>query len=278
MTAQTIASGSPMRAALAFIRRDFLIAASYRTAFAADLIGVLLKVITFYYIGAVFESGASRALAGFGHNYFAFLIIGLALTDFVATSLDTFSTSIRDSQMAGTLEVVLLSPIRLTEMVVYSSLWPYLFTAVRFGAYVGFGWLLFGLPINPQGLPAGFAVLLLTILCFAPLGIMSAAIIMVFKKGAWFQMLISATGVILGGVAYPTSVLPPWASAVSYYLPLTHAVNAMREALLNGRGLAGVAGDVSFLLVFSALLTPLSLWLFSLAVSRTKQLGTLTQY
>ncbi|HEV8396825.1 MAG TPA: hypothetical protein VGQ37_21235, partial [Vicinamibacterales bacterium] len=91
MTAQTIASGSPMRAALAFIRRDFLIAASYRTAFAADLIGVLLKVITFYYIGAVFESGASRALAGFGHNYFAFLIIGLALTDFVATSLDTFS-------------------------------------------------------------------------------------------------------------------------------------------------------------------------------------------
>ena len=267
-----------MRAALAFIRRDFLIAASYRTAFAADLIGVLLKVITFYYIGAVFESGASRALAAFGHNYFAFLIIGLALTDFVATSLDTFSTSIRDSQMAGTLEVVLLSPIRLTEMVVYSSLWPYLFTTVRFGAYVGFGWLLFGLPIDPQGLPAGFAVLLLTILCFAPLGIMSAAIIMVFKKGAWFQMLISATGVILGGVAYPTSVLPGWASAASYYLPLTHAVNAMREALLNGRSLAGVGDDVLFLLVFSALLTPLSLWLFSLAVSRTKQLGTLTQY
>jgi ABC-2 type transport system permease protein len=87
---------------------------------------VLLKVITFYYIGAVFESGRQPALAGFGHNYFAFLIIGLALTDFVATSLDTFSTSIRDSQMAGTLEVVLLSPIRLTEMVVYSSLWPYL--------------------------------------------------------------------------------------------------------------------------------------------------------
>ena len=267
-----------MRAALAFIRRDFLIAASYRTAFAADLIGVLLKVITFYYIGAVFESGASRALAGFGHNYFAFLIIGLALTDFVATSLDTFSTSIRDSQMAGTLEVVLLSPIRLTEMVVYSSLWPYLFTAFRFGAYVGFGWLLFGLPIDPQGLPAALAVLLLTILCFAPLGIISAAIIMVFKKGTWFQMLISATGVILGGVAYPTSVLPPWASAVSYYLPLTHAVNAMREALLNGRGLAGLGSDVAFLLVFAAVFTPLSLWIFSLAVSRTKQLGTLTQY
>jgi ABC-2 type transport system permease protein len=271
-------AGSPARAALAFLRRDFLIAASYRTAFVADLIGVFLKVVTFYYIGAVFDSGANKALAAFGHNYFAFLIIGLALTDFVATSLDTFSTSIRESQMAGTLEVVLLSPIRLTEMVVYSSIWPYVFTAIRFAAYVGFGWLLFGLPIDPQGLAAAFIVLLLTILCFAPLGIVSAAIIMVFKKGAWFQILISATGMILGGVAYPTSVLPWWASAVSYYLPLTHAVNAMREALLNGRGLAGIGGDVLFLLAFSAVLTPVSLWIFSLAVSRTKQLGTLTQY
>ena len=272
------AASSPLRAALAFLQRDVLIAASYRTAFVADLVGVLLKVVTFYYIGAVFQSESSGALSAFGHNYFAFLIVGIALTDFVHTSLDTFSTSIRDSQMAGTLEVVLLSPIRLTEMVVYSSLWPYLFTAFRFAAYLAWGWALFGLPLRPEGLPAALVVMLLTILCFGPLGIMSAAIIMVFKKGGWFQTLVSATGVLLGGVAYPTSVLPGWASTAGYYLPLTHAVNAMREALLNGRDLPAVAGDLSFLIVFAAVLAPLSLWLFSLAVSRTKQLGTLTQY
>jgi len=272
------ATASPLRAALAFVRRDFLIAASYRTAFVADLIGVLLKVITFYYIGAVFQSGSTSALAGFGNNYFAFLIVGIALTDFVHTSLDTFATSIRDSQMAGTLEVVLLSPIRLTEMVVYSSLWPYVFTAFRFAAYIACGWAIFGLPLHLEALPTAAVVLLLTICCFGPLGIISAAIIMVFKKGAWFQMLVSATGVLLGGVAYPTTVLPQWAATVGYYLPLTHAVSAMREALLNGRGLTAIAPDLMFLIAFAAVLTPLSLWFFTMAVSRTKQLGTLTQY
>jgi ABC-2 type transport system permease protein len=269
---------SALQVGRAFLRRDFLIAASYRTAFAADLVGIAFKVITFYYIGAVFASSTSGALAGFGHDYFAFLIVGIALVDFVHTSLDTFAVSVRDSQMAGTLEVVLLSPIRLTEMVVYSSLWPYAFTGARFVTYIVCGWLLFGLQIAPQGIPTAIVVLLLTILCFAPLGIIAAAIIMVFKKGAWFPMLVSASGTLLGGVAYPRAVLPDWAADAGYYLPLTHAVNATREALLNGRSLAGVGADAAFLAVFAAVLTPLSLWCFQLAVARTKQLGTLTQY
>jgi ABC-2 type transport system permease protein len=267
-----------LRVAGAFLKRDFLIAASYKTAFAADLISIALKVVTFYFVGAVFQPGVSGTLAAYKNDYFAFLIIGIALTDFVHTSLDTFSLSVRESQTAGTLEVVLLSPIRLTEMVVYSSLWPYAFTFVRFVAYVMWGWLFFGLDIAPQGIPAALVVLVLTILCFAPLGIISAAIIMVFKKGAWFQMAISASGVLLGGVAYPTDVLPRWASTIGYYLPLTHAVEAMRQSLLNGRSLAGVGPDALFLLAFALVLTPVSLWIFQTAVARTKQLGTLTQY
>jgi len=122
---------SSLRTALAFLKRDFLIAASYRTAFAADALGIVFKVITFYYIGAVFGEGVAPSLKAYGHDYFAFLIIGIALLDFVHTSLDTFSVSIRDSQMTGTLEVVLLSPIQLPHMVVYSSLWPYVFTALK---------------------------------------------------------------------------------------------------------------------------------------------------
>ena len=102
---------SSLKTAFAFLRKDFLITASYKTAFAADALGIVFKVITFYYIGAVFGEGVAPSLASYGHDYFAFLIIGIALLDFVHTSLDTFSVSIRESQMTGTLEVVLLSPI-----------------------------------------------------------------------------------------------------------------------------------------------------------------------
>jgi ABC-2 type transport system permease protein len=267
-----------LRTALAFVERDFLVAASYRTAFAADTLGIVFKVVTFYYIGEVFGDGVAPSLTRYGHDYFAFLMIGVALLDFVHTSFDTFTNSIRDSQMTGTLEAVLLSPLRLPEMIVYSSLWSYIFTALRFGTYIVVGAVLFGLEISPAGIPAALIALLLTILCFAPLGIVSAAVIMVFKKGTWFQMTINGLGFLLGGVAYPVEVLPAWASSISYYLPLTHAVGAMRETLLNGSGLIGIRAELLFMAAFAAVALPISLWIFDLGVRRTRHLGTLTQY
>ena len=271
-------STSALKTALAFLRRDFLIAASYKTAFAADALGIVFKVITFYYIGAVFGDSVAPSLQAYGQNYFAFLIIGIALLDFVHTSLDTFSVSIRDSQMTGTLEVVLLSPIQLPHMIAYSSLWPYVFTALRFLTYVMAGVVLFGLRIAEHGIFTALVVLLLTILCFAPLGIISAAVIMVFKKGTWFQTVINGTSVLLAGVAYPVDVLPAWASRISHYLPLTHSVTAMRKALLNGAGMVEVRTELVALMVIACVLMPLSLWVFQLSVNRTKLLGTLTQY
>jgi len=266
------------RTAFAFLTRDFLITASYKTAFAADALGIVFKVITFYYIGAVIKGSVAPSLSGYRHDYFGFLIIGIALLDFVHTSLDTFSVSIRDSQMTGTLEVVLLSPIQLPHMVVYSSLWPYVFTAIRFATYIGTGVVLFDLHIAPAGIPTAIVVLLLTIFCFAPLGIICAAVIMVFKKGVWFQTIINGTSVLLAGVAYPVTVLPPWAAKASFYLPLTHSVTGMRQALLNGRSLLEVRTELAALLAFAIILLPLSLMIFQLSVARTKQLGTLTQY
>jgi ABC-2 type transport system permease protein len=267
-----------LQTALAFFKRDFLIAASYKAAFAADALGIVFRVITFYYIGAVFGDVAMPSLAASGHTYFAFLIVGIALMDFVHTSLETFATSIRDSQTTGTLEAVLLSPIRLAQMVTFSSLWPYAFTACRFVTYLLVGGVLFGLQIAPAGILPGTIILLLTILCFAPLGIVSAAVIMVFKRGTWFQTLVNGLSFLLAGIAYPVDVLPPWAAKVSYFLPLTHSVNAARGSLLDGRGLMELRSDVIYLALFALLLLPVSLWLFNLSVKRTKQLGTLTQY
>ena len=163
-------------------------------------------------------------------------------------------------------------------MVAYSSLWPYVFTALRFLTYVAAGVVLFGLRISTHGILTALVVLLLTILCFAPLGIISAAVIMVFKKGVWFQTIVNGTSVLLAGVAYPVDVLPAWASRASYYLPLTHSVVAMRQALLNGKGFVDVRTELFALTIFASVLMPLSLVIFQLSVNRTKQLGTLTQY
>jgi ABC-2 type transport system permease protein len=269
---------SRLRTAVAFARRDFQIAASYKSAFVADVVGILFKVITFFYIGEVFGGVVSPSLDAFGKSYFAFLIIGIALTDFIHTSLDTFSTSIRDSQMTGTLEIVLLSPIRVPHLLVYSSLWAYILTTIRFLFYLLFGVVLFRLDVAKANVPATALMLLLTVLCYAPLGIISATIIMVFKKGTWFRTAVNGASFLLGGVAYPVSVLPSVLGKISFFVPMTHSVNGMRKTLLQGAGLDDLSVEVWFLAAFAAVLIPLSFLLFEWGLSHTKRKGTLTQY
>ena len=178
----------------------------------------------------------------------------------------------------GTLEIILLSPIKLSQMLLFSSLWAYIFTTVRFLFYLFWGIVLFGLNVGNGDVLTASVFLLLSILCFAPLGILSATVIMVFKRGTWFRTIVSGASVLLGGVVYPVSVLPDWILNLTYFVPMTHSVNGMRHALLNGQNLFDLWHDAVFLAVFAIIFLPLSIAVFQLGVNRCKEAGTLTHY
>jgi ABC-2 type transport system permease protein len=266
-----------MRLAWAFIKRDFLIVRSYRMAFALQLGGILVAVPIFYFLGDVFGDASSGYLEKYGGNFFAFLLIGIAFLDYHAISLRSFSQSVRDSQLTGTLELVLLSPTSLTQVLLYSSLWVYLFTSVRFLLYLLVG-ILFGLELQQANVPAALATLLLGVASFASLGIFSASAIMLIKRGESINVALAMTSLFLGGVLYPIEVMPGWLQALSKFLPITHALEAMRMALIAGQPTLELVPNFLILALFAIVLFPLSLASFSAAVKRTKATGTLGQY
>ena len=263
----------------AFVKRDCAQAASYKIYFVAQLVDVLFIAAIFYFMGQIFREAAAPALTPYGGNYFAFIFIGVAFTDYLSVSLTAFHTSIRESQMMGTLEILLMTPVKLSTILICSSLWPYLFTSYRFILYLAVGAFLFGLDLGSANLLSTLVVLILSILCFATLGILTASIVMVIKKGGdWSKLFLTGVSVLLGGVAYPVSVLPGWLKSLSAFIPLTHSLNAMRQALLQGRTLADLRPDLLSLGLFSLVLWPLSLWIFQLSVKQTKVTGSLSQY
>ena len=264
--------------AWAFLKRDILIAVSYKTAFIGEALGVLFQVITFYYISSVFGGVIAPSLARYNNDYFAYIMIGVALMDFMYTSLETFDNNIRESQLMGTLEIVLLTPIKLTHMLLFSSLWPYLFTTVSFLTYLLFGVLLFDLQIGNSNPLTAVVMLFLAVLTFAPLGIVSATVVLVFKRGSGLRKVFSATSALLGGTFYPTEVLPEWIQSMCYFVPMTHAVTGLRAALISNASLSELTSEILFLCVFAAISLPLSLLLFKAGVVHTKRSGTLTQY
>jgi ABC-2 type transport system permease protein len=266
-----------MSQAAAFLRRDYLIAASYRTAFLAQVISIFIGVPVLFFIGRVFQGADSDMLKAYNGDFFAFLLIGVAFIDFHAVSLRTFSNSLRESQLMGTLELVLLSPTALTSVLVNSSLFVYITTVIRFLLYMITG-LVYGLQLGNANFLGAMLILVLGILSFASFGILSASVIMILKRGAGFSTAVSAASLFFGGVLYPTDVLPAWLHPVSMMLPITHALRGMRLALLGGSSFAELLPTFGILLLFAAILIPLSLTCFWLAVRHTKVTGTLAQY
>ena len=210
-------------------------------------------------------------------NFFAFLIIGIALLDYHTVSLRNFGQSLRESQLMGTLELVLLSPTPLFKVLIYSSLWFYLFTSLRFALYLIMG-VIMGMDIHLSSLPLALFILFLGVLSFAALGIFSASVVIIFKRGAGINTIIAGTSLFFGGSIFPADLIPAWLHPVSFILPYTHTVEGMRLALLTNASIAEVAPQIMTLVIFAAVLIPLSLMCFWAAVQRTKATGTLAQY
>lgn len=264
--------------ALAFLGRDFRLELSYRFSFFLQFFGIFFSVFLFYFLSLLLGQAASPYLQEYGGNYFAFVLIGIAFSGYFGVGLSSYAGSIRDAQTTGTLEAMLMTPTRLSTMVLASSLWDYLMTTFRVGVYLAIGVVAFGLDLGRGNLLAALVVLALTVVTFSTLGILSASFIMVLKRGDPVTWLVNSLASLLGGVYYPIGIMPGWLQQLAGLIPVTYALRAMRLALLQGASVGELLPDLAALAGFSVVLLPLSLLAFRFAVHRAKVDGSLTHY
>ena len=173
---------------------------------------------------------------------------------------------------------MLLSPTRLSKILLSSSIWAYVFTSFQVVIFLALGVAIFGMSLEKANLLTALFVLLLSIVSFAGIGIISAAFVMVLKKGDPIAWAFGGLSTLLAGVYYPVAILPDWLERVSALLPLTYALEGMRKAVLQGYTLYDCRFEILALLGFSAVLLPLAFLSFRFAVKRAKTEGSLIQY
>lgn len=267
-----------MRLAWEFFRRDAIIAMSYRASFVVQLLGNLLVLGVFYYIGKTIGDRSLPALADYGGSYLAFLLVGIALTDCVGVSLTTFANQIREAQLTGALEATLMSPVGLPRILVYSSLWGYFFSGVRFALYLLIGALLYGVDMADADIGSALAIFALTVLCFAGIGMFWASVVMLIKRGESIMTVAGYLVILLSGVLFPVEVLPGWLRGLAEAVPLTHALSGMRLALLQGYDMHELMFELVKLAAFAVVLLAIGMGAFNQAVKIAKRRGSLTEY
>ena len=267
-----------MKLAWAFFKRDAMTAMSYRVSFALQIINIVIALGVFYFVGQTVGETELPVLAKYGGNYLAFLLIGVALTECVMTSLMGFADQVREGQLTGSLEATLMSPVPLPLILMYSSLWAYFFNGVRFVLYIVIATSVYGVEILWSNLAPAGVIFALNVLCFVGIGMLWASVVLLMKRGRPVIKMATFVVILLSGVLFPITVLPMWLQWCADLVPLTHALHGMRAALLQGQGFSELSAVLTVLAVFAVVLLIVGVGAFEWAVRTAKRTGSLTEF
>lgn len=265
-----------MRRLLAFLRRDFRIAASYRTPFIFMAVGGLITLTTFHFLGVAFDRvGTPRAL--FGTDYFSFALLGVAVAAALRSMQTSFARRLREAQTDGSLEVLLSAPLSTFHVIALMAAYPVVNALVRAIALLVVGRFVFGadLHVNLFGFAA---VLTLGLLAFGAVGLLSAAFVLSFKRGDPFGYALDVATYLLAGVVFPVTVLPPFLQSLSLLLPATWALSGLRAAALRGASVTELWPQLLALAGFCAVLWPMAAVALALSRRHAERAGTLAHF
>lgn len=263
---------------IAFFKRDFKIATSYRLQFVTQGFGIILTTFSFFLLSKMFDGNQVSQLEPYGGDYFSFVIIGIALTDYFTLSTNTFANEIRTSQIIGTLESLLVTPTSIITILLSSYVYKLFSTSFRIFFYILVGVFLFDMLIQPVDIVALSLAFSLTLLPFFGIGLLSAAFIIVFKQGNPIGRLMTISSGLLGGVMYPVTVLPDWLKPFSAILPITHGLEAIRQVLLNGAGVVVIREQLAILVLLSMLSLTIGLTSILYGLKVAKRDGSLLHH
>jgi ABC-2 type transport system permease protein len=266
-----------VRESWALIRSAWLTAASYRMAMFISLFGLVFVLLPLYFIAGALQPTMQHTISTEARQYFGFVVLGAICFSLVSTCTTSLPSAIDGAIGRGTLETILGTPARLHAVCVglmgYNVIWAILRAAILFGVAV---WL--GATVVWRGIPLGLGVIVLTMLSYAGLGLMLAAIVMLFRTSGPLATVLLTGSMFLGGVYYPTSVIPSWIRDLAGIFPLTYGLRALRQVTLRGDYFAFVARDVEILAAMMTISLSVGTLVFCLALQRARRVGTLSTY
>lgn len=267
-----------MRETLALFRASWLAATSYRLNMLLSIASLAAVVVPLYFITGALQPMMASRIAQQGPQYFAFALVGAALFSLASTAASALPGAIGGAIGQGTLEAMFATPARTPALLAGLSSYQMAWAVVRAVVVIGAGVVL-GMHVEWSRAPIAVAIAGLVVVAYAAVGVFGAALVVRFRAGQGALLRGVLTGsMLLGGVYYPTTVIPSWIQKLSALLPLTYGLRALRAVLLAGAPLRDVARDVAVLTLFALGLFALAALALAWALRDARREGTLSQY
>jgi ABC-2 type transport system permease protein len=262
----------------AFGRRDLLVAWSYRMSFVTDWVGLAVQIILFGLISKLIDPSKIPAYGGTQATYMQFVVVGIALGVFLQIGLHEVVAGIRQEQLMGTLESLLVTPTAPATIQLGSVVYQLIYIPLRTAIFLIVVSWLFGLHFHASGLAPSALILFVFVGFVWGLGVISAAGILTYRRGAGALALGVGMLTLLSAAYFPLDVLPHWLSVIASANPVTIAIDGMRDSLIGGTGWSDVWPRLAVLAPISAIALLIGVYAFRRALRREQRLGTLGLY
>jgi ABC-2 type transport system permease protein len=262
-----------------FFYKELRVWLGYGSLVTLNFVEIVLAVATYFFLGNLMSS---RPVAGFAAGYFPFVIVGIAFQHFVYEVFFATDQNTRREQVWGTVEAVMATPVTPVVYALGNYICYYFYTWLYVAIAFGFGAVFMGFHpvLNPGAVGSVLVISTLLVTSHLGLGLAAMGAILVSKAANPVATLFDWASRLLAGVYFPVAVLSPWLRVASGALPLTYALDALRQVLLNGLTLTSpaVVRDLIVLTGFTVVLFPLGAAVLNAGYRRALREGTLGQY
>ncbi len=260
----------------AFTAIGFRTATAYPANFAITQVQPLFQVLVFFFVAKL----VTRSGPAVGGDYFTFVVLGWAGIQMLQSGLTAFSSEVNTAVQQGRFEMLLVEPIRWRLLPFGLVQWPIIQKSAAVAILLLVSTLL-GADFLLSGLPAAIFVLILGVLASLAIGILSGAVVVLAKRGDPVMTVYTIAASLLSGALFPVELLPSWLQGLSWLLPQTYVIAALRRVFMpEGAQLPGASLEQALLGlgVFILIGLPVSLWIFGRAMESGRRLGVLSGY
>lgn len=262
--------------ALAFFQISIRETLNYPLALVMQALGTFVPVVTFKFVSEmVGESGPEVAF-----DYYTFVVLGIAAMGLLGVTLNSFGNFMLQFVNQGQLEMFLVEPLPWRSLPFALIPWPAAQSIVSAALM-----LLVSVPLGASyslsGIPAALVIVVLGFAATLSVGILGASIKVLSKRSDPLLQLYTIAASVLSGAFFPVEILPSWLRSLSWLIPHTYVMQALRRVLMpQGDVLPGPTGGQAILalVIFSLVMYPIALWVFGRSLDYGRKVGALSGY
>lgn len=232
-----------------------------------------VSIAIFYYISRLVSVGAFTAEA-----YFAFVVVGIAITEVIIATLAFLPQRVNQELYAGTFERLVLSPFGAVSGIIAMTAFPLLLAHLTAMTSIAFAAIVFGLPLHWATVPLALPAAVLASFAFVPFAILVCAAMMIVKQATSLAGVITTGLSFVGGLLFPVALLPVWIRWASEVQPFTPAVELMRNLLVGTPMTQSWESAVAKLFGFAVVLFPFAVLTLKACLRYAQKKGTVTEY